>query len=312
MIDTGLFPDLIKKGLDEVIDGARTAQLNPGPGYATAMNPLIFKPKTTDSAFYNAVEEGGVGYFTVRQEHEDIRRTTLEQGPLYTRRVQRFEKNLPISYEMMADELYGAIKDKVVDLGRKAVQTQNKAGFGFLQEGLPSAHASSNGTTLTADGTTLFSTAHADFNGTAIANYFTGVLNEANLEASIANAENMTSLDGTIGGNRVVAIVTSVAQFADLARLMKSDVVVDGTNGTMNFVSEYYGNVQIFKSPFLTGTAWYVITDAAHLARIEREAFNTHLIDWTLSDNDEYIYKARYRELYVAPSWQGILAYSGA
>ena len=301
---------LVKTSLDELLDQSMAE--NAVTGKAEATDPVIFSQDTADNAAKNTSVLGGGGYFDI--EYDDSaqnKSSAVAASALRTTLIANFKKNLPIPRTFMSDQQESAVERAVNQQAKTYIASRDRNAFTVFGQGFPS------GTGLaTVDGNSLYNVSHTNENGdSGIDNYYTGVLNDPNLNTLINALRLQLSQTGVILGYEPKYLLTaSIIHQAGMATA-KSVLRAGTGNNDLNYWSEMYPGMKVVYSPFLDGistTAYFVGTNNSGVYRFDREAFFTRLVDWETSDNDNYQYKMRAREAVDGIEYSGTAASDGS
>jgi hypothetical protein len=307
MYNSNLAPDVVKTAIDLVFNTEFGLEML--PGYATADTAAIFKQETVDRQAVITEQFQGTGYFENRSEVQDVPNGTARVGNQKTFTVTNWAKSVDISKNLMDDDQHSTIDMLIKGMARNARLTKSKNAFNVLNLGFT--------TTLTNDGVALFSDSHVTLNGDTVDNLETGILSEANLDIAFQSLMNQKTQDGTLGGHMPSVLLVPTALFKRAQEITKSVLKSGTANNDMNYYSELYPGLQVFHSPFLgagqggSDTAWFLFSKDHSLTRWVRQAMSTDLVDYRTQRNNNYIYKAEYREVVGAISYEGIVGSNG-
>ena len=308
MYNSSLAPDVVKTALDLVFDSEYgLAEL---PGYATAEDPMIFKQSTIDRQAVITEQFQGGGYFSSRAEQQDVQSATARVGNQKSFAVLNYAQQTDISKNMMDDDQHDTINMLVKRMARNARLTRDKNAFNVLNLGFT--------TTLTNDGVALFSNSHITLNGDTVDNLETGALTEATLYTSYLSLINQKTQDGTLGGHQPACLLVPPALFKLAQEITKSVLKSGGGSNDLNYYSELYPGLEVKQSPFLSlaqggsDTAYFLFSRDHSLYRWVRQGIVTDIVDYKTQRNNNYIYKAEYREVIGPISFEGIVGSTGA
>lgn len=301
----GLHVNTVKSGLDKTFFAKWDE--NPIPGIVQVTDDSVFKQDSTTMGVVTMQEFPGVGLFTETGEEERRKVYTPEAGELYTARMIKWTKTFNISEEYFEDESYGVIENALKDAAFKGRMTQLKNAISVFNNGAS--------TQLVASGKALFATDHEVEGGTE-SNLISGTFSEATLESVFLALQTQKQLDGEPGGHMPRVLLVPPALFKDAIELTRSEL--SGADNQVNYFSNTYPGLQVKTSDYLAAkfggsdTKFYVLSDNHNITRIVRKSITTNLIDSKYDDNDHYVYKMSYREQMATPSWQGVVAATGA
>ncbi len=307
MYNSNLAPDVVKTAIDLVFNTEFGLEML--PGYATADTAAIFKQATTDRQAVITEQFQGTGYFENRSEVQDVPNGTARVGNQKTFTVSNWAKSVDISKNLMDDDQHSTIDMLIKGMARNARLTKSKNAFNVLNLGFT--------TTLTNDGVALFSDSHVTLNGDTVDNLETSILSEASLDIAFQSLMNQKTQDGTLGGHMPSVLLVPTALFKRAQEITKSVLRSGTANNDKNYYSDLYPGLQVFHSPFLgagqggSDTAWFLFSNDHSLTRWVRKEMSTDLVDYRTQRNNNYIYKAEYREVVGAISYEGIVGSNG-
>ena len=296
---------LVKTALDKLLDEATIEMAVVGK--ATAIDPMVFTQDTATNAAVVSSVIGGGGYF--QQTIDDVALTNdanVAAAAAKTSLVVQFKKNLPISRTFMADQQISAVS--------KAVRQQALTWGASRDRNAFNVYALGFTTQLTIDGVALFSNSHINENGDTVDNLETGALTDPNLNVAVNSLRTQLSQTGVILGYEPKFLLTPSILHQTGMSVAKSVLRAGTGNNDLNYFSEMYPGMKVVYSPFLDATsttAWFLGSQTHGVYRFEREAFFTDLVDWRFSDNDQYIYKMRAREVVDSIEYSGLVGSNG-
>ena len=305
-MNRGLNLNVIKTALDEVVMTEYLFQ--PGPGVATAQDPVLFNQGSMDSGAHIIEVFEGVGEFTshVEQQNLDEEQVRVDDQVTYT--PVNYKKAVPVPHEYFEDDKWDTVRMMMREVGAKARVTQDNKSFGLFRDGFT--------TQTTADGEAWFSNSHTNLNGDTIDNLetaaLTGVTQLETLQVALLEQKDQA---GVIRGSEAACLLVPPALFKEATEAAQSELV-DADN-QVNYLSLRYPSMQLKQSQYLgaaasgSDTAYFMLGRIHQGYRWVREAFNTDLVDKAISDNDVYKYKARFRETVGAHTYEGAVASNG-
>lgn len=299
--------NVVRTALDKVFFTEFDIEQN--PGFAVATDPMIFRQESTDRAAVITEQYKGSGYFEETQEEEDLAQGSPRVGNQKTSNVAKYTKAVDVPKNFLDDDLHTVVNRMITDMARVGRVTRDRNAFAVYRNGF---------TTQTSnDGVALFSNSHVTLGGDTVDNLETGVLSDTNLNVAMTRLIEQQTQDGTLGGHTPATLLVPTALFKTAVEITKSTVKTGASNDTLNYYSEYYPGLVVKTSPFLSAaqggsdTAWFLLSRNHGIYRWEREAINTDLVGYEFSRNDNYVFKARYREVVDAITWEGAVASNG-
>lgn len=302
-----LNPNAVLSGLDKVFFSKFT--LAPTPDTATPFDSLIFNQSSTDrGGVITEVVRGG-GLWTERGELEDLTEAAGIEGDKRTFTVASFAQTMPISKHFFDDEQYDIVKRLIAEMGMSGRVTDYTTAFGVFRNAFT--------TTLTNNGTALISDTQSNLNGDVIDNKLTAALSNSSLDDAIVKLAEQKSQSGMVVGHTAKVLLVPLALYKDAVQITESKLEAFTADNQVNMYSSKYGLI-VKTSPYLgainsggSDTAWFVLADQHNVYRWERQPIVTDLVDYKYSDNFAYKYKAEFRNVYGAVTYEGIVASTG-
>lgn len=307
MYNSSLAPDVVKTALDLVFD--TEYGLDTQPGYATAEDAGVFMQDTTDRSAVITEQFMGPGYFEVRTEQQDVPAGTARVDNQKTFSVLNYSKSIDISKNLMDDDQHSTIDMLVKRMARNARLTRDKNAFNQYNLGFT--------TVTTNDGVALFSNSHVTLSGETVDNLETAALTEASLNTAFISLQQQKTQDGTLGGHIPAILLVPTALFKTACEITKSTLRSGTANNDMNYYSELFPGLVVKHSPFLgasqggSDTAWFLLSKDHSMKRWVRQSLVTDMVDYKFQRNNNYIYKAEYREVVGPISFEGLVGSTG-
>lgn len=308
-ITNALNPLVVRTELDAVF--VQEYEYPMGPGMATATTPEIFKQVGIDnSAHIEAVLSGGGGLWKQKGEEQPVPQASPRVANKVSYVVVTWANSLQISKEFFDDNMHSTYSNMVRRFATNARSTRDSNAFALYRNAFT--------TTLTADGVAWISSSHVTLDGGLVDNRLDGnpVLSPSSLNAAITRLMEIKSQDGVIMGEMPAYLVVPPALFKTASEILGSTLAADTANNNVNVYSSVY-NIRPFQSPFLgsaaggSDTAWFLLSRNHSATRYIREEVTTELVDYIYSNNDNYIYKGRFREVYGVTDYVGAVGSSG-
>lgn len=307
---SGNNPNLVKTAVDEVLYSAYDYPRQ--PGFAGAENALLFNQQTIDRGAVITMEYQPPGKFETEIEEEERKLATVRTANSTTRNVSKWTKTLKIPMEFYEDDLHDSVNKTIQMVGFRARTTQDENAMDIYAGGFD--------TTTTNDSAYLWSNSHTNLNGDTIDNLETGVFNGDNMETLVRKLMEQKGQDGEAGSHIPVAFLVPPILFPDANEILKSELKANVTDNNLNYFSLIYPGLQIFESIFVGGTyhaytnantSHYLVSQNHSIMRWVRIPLETQLVPPDTDDRDRWTYKARYREVCGAISWEGAVASNG-
>ena len=266
------------------------------PGIATARTAELFKPINTTHASYIQEVFKGSGLFPKIGETQTVPTSTPHVANKQTVLVADFASSIEVSKNFFDDNLHGVWAKAVEDFAMVARVTSDDNAFKVFRGGFT--------TTLTADGSALFST-HTLIGGGTVVNNGTGALTPDNLYTGIVALRQQKNQAGVVLGNVPSILLVGSALFKKAIEITQSALLADSADNNLNVYRGIYG-LKVMSSPWLdanigsgtTGsdTAWYLLSNNHSVSRLVRQGIQTYLRDYIYSNNRTYNYGASFRE----------------
>lgn len=304
---SGLNPNIVKTALDDVFfpefDGPQS------PNDAPATDNTVFQQQTVDRQAVIQEVFKGSGLWEVRAEEQDVPSGNARVNDQITFTVINYSKSEDIPKNMFDDNLHNTVNRMIADFAQTGRVTRDTKAYELYVNAFT--------TTLTADGSALISDTHTNLNGDTIDNKLTAALSTTALEDAIVSIREQKAQDGTIRGHIPSVLLVPTKLFKTAVEITDSELISDSANNAINWVSAKYG-IQVKTSPYLgataggSDTAWFLLARNHSVMRWVRQAVETVLVNWTFQRNNNYIYKAEFREVVGAITYDGIVGSTGA
>jgi hypothetical protein len=283
-----------------------------GPGIATAETPEIFKQVGIDnSAHIEEVLSGGGGFWELKGEEQAVPQSSPRVANKATYTASTYANSLQLSKEFFDDNMHGTYSAMVRKFAANARATRDRNAFAVWRNSFT--------TTLTADGVSFINAAHPTITGGTVSNRIASnpALTETSLNTGIVQMLEMVSQDGVVMGEQPAYLLVAPAEFKNAQEIVQSQLVSDSANNAVNVYSSTY-NISVWQSPYLgaaqsggSDTAWWLLSRNHGVTRYKREEISTSLLDYRLSNNDNYVYKGRFREVYGVTDYVGVVGSDG-
>lgn len=307
MLSSSLNPNAVKTALDMVFDAEFGYESLPGK--ASAQDAMVFRQDTADKAAVIIEQFQGVGYFEERAEQADLAQATPRIGNQVTKSILNWAKEVDISKNFFDDDQHSVVQKMIRSFARGARLSQDKNAF--KQWNLAFT------TVLANDAVALFSNSHVALDGSTIDNLETGALSDSTLNTAMISLMQQKTQDGTLGGHEPGCLLVPTALFKTAMEITKSELRSGTANNDMNYYSQIFPGLVVKHSPFLSAaqggsdSAWFLLSRDHSMYRWVRQGVQTDLVDYKTQRNNNYIYKAEYREIVAPISFEGLVGSSG-
>jgi hypothetical protein len=278
------------------------------PGVAHATTAEIFKPQdTTHASFIQSINKGSP-LFPAIGETAVVPLSTPAVRNKQTTLVQTFAQGIDISKQLFDDNMHGVWAEDVRDFAEKARATQDYTAFGLFRNGFTTA--------LTADGFSIFNSAHPLIGGGTQSNTGTGALTPTSLNDAIVNLVEQKDQSGVIRGSAPKVLLVPPALWKHAREITDSALIADSGNNNVNVYRSALG-ITVWTSHWLgataggSDTAWFLLASRHGFTRVIRQGVQTALTDWSYSNNLTYRYQANYREAYFCADYAGSYGSTG-
>lgn len=278
------------------------------PGIARATTAEIFKPQdTTHAAWIQSINKGS-GLFPSIGETATVPLSTPHVTNKQTTAIATFAQGIDISKQLFDDNMHGVWAEDVSDFALKAQQTQDYNAFALFRNGFTTA--------LTADGVSIFNTAHVLIGGGTQSNTGTAALTPTSLNTALVNLMEQKDQSSVIRGNTAKTLLVPSALWKHAREITDSALIADVANNNINVYRSALG-ITVYTSPWLgvaaggSDTAWFLLATRHGFTRLIRQGIETALTDWRYSNNLTYRYQANFREAYFCADYAGSYGSTG-
>ena len=285
------------------------------PGYLSAQDGFYFKTDSIDSMAFIYDEDSNVGEFEETGEQEEIVSTSTRIGNTKTKRVTKYTKQVPISWEAFKTSQQGkrdAIGKQVGDRARVTQDHQSIINtYGDFVAG---------SINTTPDGDAVASDSHTTLTGVTVDNLETGVLNADNLWTIVQSLANQKGQDGDAGSHHFEAIVVPFILYKTARQVLGSPLLPGGGENDINIFETDYGQVRLAASIFLGSTynsasnanTTYTVLGRNHEVRRKvLSGLETSMLEPKYTDNDTYVMRAKFAEAHFPGTWTAIASSQG-
>jgi hypothetical protein len=307
MFNSGLNPDIVKTGLNKVFFSS--FQRNVGPNFADVTQDDIFKQDTAKNSAVVTAISGGGGMWDERNEEDELVEGTVTTQDKRTFSVAGYAKTLKPSVELFEDEEWGVVKTMVKKMAEKGYLTQKNSGFAIYRGAFATA--------TTNDGAYLCSDSHTNVNGDTVDNLLTAALSPAALKSAIEMAADQHDQEGDRVGFEPKCLLVPNTLFDYAIEITESKLKPDSLDNNVNAFSSKY-NLYVKQSNWLNAnhggsdTAWFLLGDNHTVTRWVRKAIETWFKNYTDDAKLRYTFGGRFREVYGAVSYEGLVGSTGA
>jgi len=308
-----LSPDDTQTAIDEVMYETFTRE--EVPGFLSAQDSWFFHTSPTDSIAFIYDEDSNVGEFEETGEQEEVITTSTRIGNTTTKRITKYTKEIPISWEAFKTSQKGKREEIGRQVGDRAKVTQDRLSivetYGDFDTGTYNT---------TPDGDAPGSNSHTTLNSDTIDNLETGALNADNLWTTALSLMRQRAQDFDAGGHMFEAIVVPMQLYKTARETLGSDLVPFSGENQLNIFSTDFGNVMLRGSVYLdsihnpatNAATLYTVLGRNH--KIERKVLSglsTSMIEPQYTTTDSYVMRARFAESRFVGTWTALVVNSG-
>lgn len=305
--NSALNPNVVKTALDDVF--MQEWEYKEHPGYVDATSGAVFNQDSTTKAAEIQEIFKGVGLWEEFAEEANVPEDQARITNQKTFSVVNYGKSMDIPKNFFDDQMHGAYEKMTRDFAMKGRATRDHVAFAIFRNAFTTA--------TTADGIALVSASHTNINGDTIDNHMTAVLSETSLNDAIKILVEQKDQAGVVMGSMPKTLLVPPALFKTATEICESELRSGtGDNDTNVYSSKYGINVvtsnRIGAASGGSDTAWFLLGRNHSITRWVRQDIITDLIDYKYQRNNNYIYKAFYREMTGALDYVGIVGSTGA
>ncbi len=278
------------------------------PGVARATTAEIFKPiDTTHAAWIQSINKGS-GLFPAIGETATVPLSTPHVTNKQTTLVNTYGQGIDISKQLFDDNMHGVWAADVADFADQARNTQDYTAFGLFRNGFNTA--------LTADGVSIFNSAHVLIGGGTQSNTGTAALTPTSLNTGLVNLVEQKNQAGVISGSTPSVLLVPPALWKHAREITDSALIADIANNNINVYRSALG-ITVWTSHWLgaaaggSDTAWFLLAKRHGFTRLIRQGLETALTPWQYSNNLTYRYQANFRENYFCADYAGSYGSTG-
>jgi hypothetical protein len=308
-----LSPDDCQTAIDEVMYEKFTDKAQ--PSYLSAQDSWFFHSDSIDSMAFIYDEDSNVGEFVETGEQEEVISTSTRIGNTKTKRVTKYTKQVPISWEAFKTSQKGKREEIGRQIGQRARVTQDHQSiintYGDVTAG---------SINTTPDGDALASDSHTTLTGVTVDNLETAALNADNLWTVVQSLANQRAQDGDAGSHLFEGLVVPFILFKTARETLGSPLVPFSGENQLNIFETDYGQVMLRASIYLGSTynsatnanTTYTILGREHqIRRKVLSGLETSMIEPKYTPNDTYVMRAKFAEAHFPGTWTAVVASAG-
>lgn len=311
-LTSGLAPSAVKTAIDDFVRPEFDREEEPQEALAT--NGVFFKQFTSDRGAEIWEEYSGVGSFTSHLEQDDIEEAVVRLANQKTYTNINYKRALPIPVEFFEDDMHAVANESFQMFGVRARTSRDK--FAYQQ-----SYGDAFSGVTTPDGIALISGSHTNLNGDTIDNLETPALSPAEVSVMIRLLRIQKAQDGELGAHNAAGLLVSPTDFKEATEITDSQLAPQTTDNQINYISNIYPGMIVRTSAYLdsnhnslnsdTDTSFFIVGRHHKITRWKRLGLTTNLVPPSALKEDEWFYKARFREVVGARGWEGIVGSNG-
>lgn len=311
---TLLSPDACQTAIDAIM--FEKFDREEQPAYLSSRNGTFFKQSSIDSIAFIWDEDSNVGAFQETGEQEEVLSTNTFVGNQKTKRVLKYTKQIPISWEAFKTDNKGKRESIGGQVGDRARLTQDKTAILTTY-----GDAFDGAFNTTPDGDALASNSHTTLNGDNVDNLETGLLSPDNLWTCTVALANQLAQDGELGSHVMSGLLVPTLLYKTAKEVLNSDLIANSAENNLNIFDTDYGQVSIKQSQFLgsafnnvanANTSYHLVSGNHMITRKVLSDMSSTMIPPEYTATDTYVMRSRYAEVSFPGSWTGYLGCNGS
>ena len=305
--NSGVSENAVRTALDKVFDIDFNVEM--APGYATAMDDMVFMQDTASNSAVITEQFAGAGHFEVTDEEEDNAQGSPRISNKKTTPILTWTKEVTIPKRYFDDDMHSTVSKMVRNIAKNGRMSRDRNAFGVFKNGFT--------TQRTNDGVALFSNSHTTSIGDTVDNLLTSALSETSLNTAFTMLMEQPSQDGVLGGHVPTTLLVPTALSKLANEVTKSEVRTGANNNELNYYSNLFPGLMVKTNPYLgaafggSDTAWFLLSKDHGVTRYERQGLETNLVDYMYSTNQTYRYSAHFREAVDSITYEGTVGSTG-
>jgi hypothetical protein len=283
IITTGSHPRLLLGDISELF-GAHYKQLD-------AMNPMVFKKKSSQRNYEEAVQLVGLDMAEKKGQGEPITLDATSQG--YARRTYHevWQKSAKITMEAVSDNRH---LNQAAELSKHLARSLFHAKETNASAMFNNA-TSSSAPYVSADGQPLLSASHTLGGGGTYSNLSSSDLSELAIENAMITMAGWVDNNNLLINTKVKGLLVPPNNRYEAHRILRSDLRAGTAENDTNAVKDRNDIPQILEWRFLTDTdSWFLLTDQEGLCCYERMAAKPSYEQEYLTKDHIYTIMERY------------------
>lgn len=307
-LSTGMAANTVLTGLDKIFFGEFDKK--PGPNMASVEDAGVFRQESVNNRGVQSEIFKDAGKWDERSDElEDLAEGTARTGYNRTFTVANYAQSISIPKHYFDDEMYGVVSETIRKMAKKGALTRLNQGMAIYRGGFA--------TTTVNEGSYLYADSHTNLNGDTVDNKLTAALSTSALDSAVKMLIEQKDQAGDVVGHEAKCLLVPPALFPDACKITESTLEAGTAENDMNIYSAKYGII-VKQSNYLgsvaggSNTAWFLNASLHPVYRWVRQAAVTDIVDYKYANNFVYKYKAEYREVFGAPTYEGTVASTGA
>lgn len=309
-----LSPDAVQTAIDAVL--YEKFDREEQPAYLSSRNEMFFRQAPIAEMAFIYDEDSNVGAFEETGEQEEWVTTDTRIGNQTSRKVRKWTKHVPISWEAFKADKVGKRERIGSQVGDRARLSQDRRA---ILDTYGDAFAGS--VYNCPDGVSTANNSHTTLKGFTVDNLETGALNPDNLWTAVVSLQNQLAQDGELGSHIFTALLVPTTLYKTAKEILNSTLAANSAENNLNIFDTDYGQVAIKQSQFLgsafnsatnANTSYHLISQNHEISRKVFADLSTDIIEPKYSANDTWSHKSRYAEVAFPGTWTGYLGSNGS
>lgn len=310
---TLLSPDACQTAIDAIMFETFDRPIQ--PAYISAQDPMFFHQSPIDTIAFIWDEDSNVGLFEQTVEQQELPTTNTFIGNQATKRVLKYTKTIPISWEAFKTDQHGKREKIGTQVGDRAKVTQD---LKTMVNTYGDAFAGAISTTP--DGQAAASNSHTTLKGATVDNLETGAMSPDNLWTIVTSLANQPAQDGDPGSYLFEGILVPFTLYKSTKEIMNSVLAANSGENNLNIFDTDYGQVMIKASIYLgstynqasnANTSYHIVSRNHMWQRKVLSDLSTDLIEPKYSKTDSWEHRSRFAEVAFPGSWSGYAGSNG-
>lgn len=286
------------------------------PSYLSASEEMFFHQSPISAIAFLWDEDSNVGIFEETAEQEEIKTTNTFIGNQSSKRVIKYVKDIPISWEAFVTDQVGKREKIGQQVGDRARLTKD------LKSILNTYGDAFAGTiSTTPDGQPLASNSHLTLKGATVDNLETAALTPDALWTTVTSLATQAAQDGDPGSYVFDGMLVPFTLYKAAKEVTNSILAANSGENNLNIFETDFGTVSLKASVFLgstynsnsnANTSYHCVSRNHMIHRKILSDISTDMIEPKYSATDSYEMRTRFAEVAFPGSWSGYVGNNGS